>query len=673
MIDTATAERYAQREERAALRRARYESQHPNRSRGGSGTPRSKQETKPFLIWDGEGPQDAGYALFGNSEGMEIQHPFLGTEECLNLIMEAEKLYPDALHIGFGFNYDVSNILRELSWRHFAALRKFGRTIWRGWELEHIPHKWFKVKRGGIVAKIFDIRSFFTGGLVSVLTEWGIGPWGESDEFKEERRIVETMKGRRAEFLYKEIDAIAVYMRLELKYTKVLMHVLRQTFKDAGYLPRSWHGPGALARMALTRHKVYNAMCSTPEAVRKAAQYAFAGGRFELFKAGLVEAKTYIADLNSAYPYFATKLPNLSKGKWRQSRGYEPDKFAVYRIRYSGKPDSFGLYPLFCRLPSGNVVWPYRCEGWYWAPEAQLVANDPAAEFLDAWVFDEDDPSDRPFAFLFDYYRRRKILKDAGNPAEYTFKLIINSIYGQLAQRAGWDRKAYTGPKSHQLEWAGFITSACRAAVYECAKASGPNLISIDTDGVTSSAPFSGIASSSNLGGWGLDEYDDGLFWQSGIYMLKRGDEWIKARTRGIPKGTYSAKEMLQCLETNTPLKLTKKVFVTYGLAAQGQRKLLNTWQTEPHEFIFGGTGKRSHWARTCNSTCSGKLHSLAMPQLQFGPFRNVESSRHYLPWLDTAERDVANQKYLIDSYTLYDANHLEEDEEWVREFQTAQ
>jgi hypothetical protein len=687
MIDTATAQRYQEQHDKAALRRARYEQKHPDRKRG-SGTPRAKQEDKLFIVWDGEGPRDAGYALLGNSEGMEICHPFLETEECLQLIIDTEVLYPDAIHVGFGFNYDVSNILRELSWRHFSALRKFNRTIWRGWEIEHIPHKWFSVKRGGVVARIFDVRSFFAGGLVSVLKEWKIGPWGDDDAYKDDRRIVERFKDARAEFLFEEIRDIAVYMRLELKYTKLLMETVRVAFRDAGYLPRSWHGPGALARMALRRHKVYDAMAETPEEVRLAAQFAFVGGRFELVKAGQVEGPVYVADINSAYPYFAQFLPNLARGKWRRTRTYEPGKFAVYRIRYCGTPDSYTIYPLFRRLPSGNVVWPYRAEGWYWAPEAGLVADDSAASFIDGWVFDEDDPTDKPFAWLSDYYRRRRILKDAGNPAQYTFKIIINAIYGQLAQRTGWDRKAYTGPKSHQLEWAGFITSACRASVFRVAKSAGRDLISIDTDGVTSKRHHTGLCNTKEFGGWELDEYTDGIFWQSGIYMLKSskcaekgcdnfkgdaskcGHEWSKARTRGIPKGSYTAEELLSAMDRNEPLRLTKKVFVTYGLAFQIGKHLLNTWQDEPHEFAFGGTGKRSHWTRACASACHGKLHSLAMSQLQFGPFVDMESARHYLPWLDTRERDTTDPKFVIDSYTLYDLNDLDEDEQWMKTYQ---
>lgn len=671
MVETSVAERYRLQAEKARLRRARYEYTHPSRNRGGSGTPRTPMADKPFIIWDGEGPQDTGYSLLGNSEGMEICYPKLRTEDCLNLIIETEQLYPDAIHIGFGFNYDVSNILWELPWRHFAALHKFGSTIWKDWEIQHIPHKWFKVKHGQVVAKIFDVRSYFSGGLVSVLSEWAIGPWGNEAGYAAERHMVEQFKKRRAEFMFAEIGEIAKYMRLELKYTKLLMEQLRVVFGDAGYLPRSWHGPGALARMALARHHVYDAMAETPIDVRMAAQMAFAGGRFEPCLAGHIKGKVYVADLNSAYPYFATFLPNLNRGTWRRGRNYEPGKFAVYKIRYEGKPDAFGIYPLFRRMGNGNVVWPYRTEGWFWAPEAALVASDKSATFLEALVFDEDDVNDRPFAWLNEYYRRRKILKNAGNPAQWTFKLIINAVYGQLAQRAGWDRKHYSAPKSHQLEWAGFITSGCRARVYAAARKCGDKLVSIDTDGITSLAPIDVDSVGDSFGQWELDEYDDGIFWQSGIYMLKSGTKWIKAKMRGIPKGSYTAEQLLDAMDKNEPLRLNKKVFITYGLALLGQRDKLNTWQTEPHEFTFGGTGKRFHWARTCRRTCHGGIHRLGMPQLLYGPYSDMESKRHYLPWLDGTERELADTKHLIEDMTLFDQNHLDDDEAWVREYAT--
>jgi hypothetical protein len=552
-------------------------------------------------------------------------------------------------------------MLKDLPRRQLSALHDFGKTVWNDWELEHIPHKWFKVKHGQVAAKIYDIRSFFAGGYVDSLIQFDVGTSAELALLAQE-------KARRSEFLWRDIEDIKTYFRLELRLGPTLAESLRTVFFDAGYTPRSWHGPGALARMALKRHKVYDAMVESPYDVGLAARYAFAGGRFELFKAGHAQGKVYNADLNSAYPFYATKLPNLARGKWRKGKKYEAGKFALYHIRYTanvGDRSCYRPYPLFKRMPDNQVVWPYRTEGWYWSPEAELVKNDSDATFVEAWIFDETNPADRPFAFLEEYYRRRKVLKKSGNAAEYTFKLIINSVYGQLAQRAGWDRKRRKAPTSHQLEWAGYITSACRADVYRVARACGDKLISIDTDGVSCLAPFDNLDRGDRLGQWDIAEYDDGIFWQSGIYSLKDGDTWVKARTRGIPKGSYTAEELLECLRTGEPLRLSKKVFVTYGLADSGRWDDRNTWMTEPHEYVMGGAGKRTHATRACARDC-GDMHRLATLHVLYGPDDDPMSKRHHLPWLEPPD----SNKRVMDDLTWFDANHLDIDDEWVRQYE---
>jgi hypothetical protein len=619
---------------------------------------------KPFLAWDGEGPQDAGYALFGNSEGMEICHPFLGTKECLELILDTESQYSDAIHIGFGFNYDVSNILRELPIRHLSALKHWTETEYQGYQLQHIPNKWFQVKYGNTVARIFDIRSFFGTNYVGALLSLGIG----SDE---EIRHLTSEKARRSEFLFSEIEDIRDYYHLELALMPRLADKLRDAFLDAGFDVRSWHGPGALANMAMRRHKVPDAKAVTPLEVQLAARHAFAGGRFEMPRGGYIRRKIYCADLHSAYPAYARFLPNLARGKWRSGRDYESNKFAVYRIRYRAKPDPLRVYPLFRRLTGGEVVWSHETEGWFWGPEAELVKDDPDALFLESLVFDETDSQDKPFIWLEEYYRKRQFLKSQGSVLELTFKLIINSVYGQLAQRTGWDRKTRSAPKSHQLEWAGYITSACRASVYKVARDCGSDLVSVDTDGVTSLRPFdSGLDCGPDLGQWELDEYDAGIFWQSGIYALRTGDEWVKGKTRGIPKGTYTPDQLIEAAQAGQSLKLKKKTFVGYGLALNGRLGEMNTWKEDEIEIVFGGEGKRYHnsvlW---CGKRgCSSGVHDFISRPVRYSPADSVVSVPHSLPWMGGDPLRESRRNAVAD-LVLYDANHLGEEEEWVREY----
>lgn len=616
---------------------------------------------RPFIFWDGEGPQDAGYALFGSSNGDEICHPFLSTSECLDLLLACERDNPDAIHIAFGFNYDASMILHELPWRCLNALKVYGATWWHEYEIEHIPHKWFKVSKDGITAQVFDIRNFFPGSYLGALDAMGIGTG-------DERAIIAEGKAGRAIFRFADIDNIRRYWRTELKLGPELAGKLRESFLGAGFDLRSWHGPGALARMALDKHGVANSMADTPYDVREAARYAFAGGRFEMVRGGHVQGKVYNADIRSAYPGFARNLPNLARGTWRYGRDYETGKFAIYHIVYNSPiTDPLHIHPLFRRESNGVVQWPNHVEGWYHAPEAALVQNDSSAVFLEAWIFDEDDETDRPFAWIEEYYERRQFLKRMGNPLELTFKLVINSVYGQLAQRSGWDRKHRKAPRTHQLEWAGYITSACRAHVYRIAAQCGDKLVSIDTDGIYSMAPIPVVAGT-RLGEWELNEYDEGIFWQSGIYCLRTNDKgWEKGRTRGIPKGAYTPGELLTAMESDERLHLTVHTFVGYGLALNSQYDRWNRWSDDSREIVFGGQGKRYHnvplYCR--KGKCPGNgIHNFIPPPDP--PKRSYRSVPHYLPWLHNNPALVHN-KLLIGDYIAYNENDIDEDELWER------
>lgn len=665
-LDSAAVTRQLREREAARIRMA--ERRYTYGNTGNNARTRRNAE-KEFIMWDGESPKDAGYALFGNSKGMYICHPFLSTEETLELIYDAEREYPDAIHIGFGFNLDVSYILKDLPRRQLTAIHKHGRTVWGDWQLQHIPHKWFRVKRGKVTAKIYDIRSFCVGAYVPSLRAFGVGT-------EEELAILEAEKARRSEFVWAEIEDIKQYWALELALGPALGDAIRDRLARASYTPRSWHGPGSVARMAFQRHRVYDAMNKCPVEVRNAARYGFIGGRFNQYLVGWMQAPVWEADINSAYPYYATMLPNLTRGKWRRGRKYEAGKFAIYHIRYETKPKILGLHPLPKRMKEHHgVTWPHRVETWVWAPEAELVKDDSDATFVEAWVFDEDDPTDRPFAFLADYYRKRKAADARDDPIGYTFKIIINAIYGQLAQRAGWDRKKNAAPKTHQLEWAGFITSGCRAAVYKAAVACGDKLVSINTDSVQALCPIP-VDEGPNLGQWKVTKYDDGVMWQAGIYFLRRGEEWVKRKTRGIPNSTYTPEDLIIAMNNREPLRMTAHNFIPYTMADMGQWDRLNTWVDEECVYSFGGNGFRKLHGGTgygrlgqgfCRKNCPGNgVHRTGLLTLTNGPGTELWSQPHYLPWLDGPDdfQDMA------DDLLAWDMSAMDPYDQWMLEYQ---
>jgi hypothetical protein len=639
------------------------------------GRDQSKMSGAPFCFWDGEGPRDAGYALFGSSMGDVLKQKHLTTIQCLDLLLERAR-QTKAIHVWFGGNYDVSMILHDLGFRRLAQLKKTKTTVYRGYRIRYVPRKWFSVSNGQSYAKVYDVVSFFASNFQTAVDKFGIAT-------PEEIRFLTENKEKRNKFLWRDIDDIEKYWRLELRLGAALMDSLRDTFADAGFRVNSWHGPGALASVALKRHNIKAAMYAQnpnqlPMALEieryNAVRYAYAGGRFEMVHGGYFNDTIYNADIRSAYPYFATHLPNLARGIWRYCYNYEPGKFGVYHIKYKA-PDGKGkdyIYPLFDRRKDGRVVWINDVEGWYWNPEADLVANDKDAIFLEGWVFDEDDENDRPFAWLADYYHKRKLLEATGNAAEFTFKLIINSVYGQLAQRTGWDERKRKAPRYHQLEWAGYITSACRAKVYSLAKQiPSSELVSIDTDGIYATCPLP-VQPSTNLGGWDIDSYSRGLFWQSGIYCLADKDgNWKKgkAKSRGIPTGNYSYEILREHYDNGmVPLSLIKNTFIGFGLALNGQFDKLNTWVEQPQKVSFGGGGglagnKRYHNKRHCKDDCNGDVHVF-----QLGLFRPEMSNLHRLPWLEVLNDPTLSH----DDQVMYDRNDLDDGEEWAWEYEPA-
>lgn len=178
--------------------------------------------------------------------------------------------------------------------------------------------------------------------------------------------------------------------------------------------------------------------------------------------------------MNSAYPAALQHVPDLNDGTWvyhENDPGNLP--FAMYHVRYSGtRRDIPGAF--FRRNPKGTVCYPMNVTGWYWSPEVATGREYcdrgyGSMEILEVWEYRANDEARKPFDFIPPLYRERKALKAAGDGAHVGIKLGLNSLYGKLAQQVGAKQDAATGdwrlPPFHQLEWAGYTTSYCRARV----------------------------------------------------------------------------------------------------------------------------------------------------------------------------------------------------------------
>jgi hypothetical protein len=617
----------------------------------------SANATKEFIAWDGEETRDEGYCLFGNSKGLYLRRPRLGTEEMLELIIETGRQHPNKFHVGFAFYYDVNQILKDIGKMRIAVLHKTGRVTWHGYTIEHIPHKIFTVSKFDdetgkrIRVRIDDCFTYFRSRFDKALRKYKVGTDSELAE-------ITAGKDEREFFLWKNIDVIESYWRKELRLLVDLMNVIRGDVNAAGFFIGQWHGPGALASYALKEHGMQEYKKKTPEEILLAVLSAYSAGWFERFKVGIHTGPIYTADINSAYVHAISLLPNLAEGDWEHVIDPSPDKvfttrFALYYIKLKGGFQDFlasahGVpMPLPLRDKHGVINHPSNAEGWYWAPEAALVAGRDDVEITEAWVFHDD--GSYPFAWVAKDYEHRLLLQQLGNPAEKVIKWMLASLYGRQAQRVGWNEQTLEPPPWHQLEWAGYITSYCRSMCYRAAMdvAVRGGLVSIDTDGVISTVPFreeflqNGIGE--GLGQWKLEEFAGMIYIQNGIYwFIGKDGQWVEPKLRGMPKEQVKdERKVLEALAGSGKIVLKKNSFIGYGQALNTDWKRWRTWETKEHVIDINYSGKRQHLGVTCRACKAGYnmlecLHDLApvIPE-------NVVSVSHDLPWMNPKKVEI--------------------------------
>jgi hypothetical protein len=532
----------------------------------------------PFIGWDSEGYDafvvdnagnisvDHRTMLFGCSADRE--HPLRGVNlsslQMLWYLVDIKQRFPKSKHVIFYGDYDVNQLLKDLRPRALIQLAERGSCSYKDFIIEYIPKKILIIipPKGSGCPRITieDIWSFCNSSYVSALKEHNIGS-------AQELKVIGEGKSERGRFNWSDIDYVHRYWSYEIGLLPKLAESIRDTCYASGFYVTKWYGPGAIAKHWLRMHGSEQYMSKNnpvevPGEVAEATRHAYAGGRFQLFKCGLFLGPVYSIDLNSAYVAAMRYLPRLDKGCWSRlapelARSCIQD-FALYNIRYSDSEGWFARFPhpLYRRRSDGRVDFPAEVTGWYWGPEARLVADDPRAEFLDAWVWDNDEPA---FDWVADMYDERLRLKKAGKLAEQrTYKWGLASMYGACAQQSGWSR---TGgpPRTHQLEWAGFITSWCRAKMWTAAMphAKTDGLVSIATDGITSLTPFTDSVNSSILGQWEHSQHSGILQWQNGVYWLLNADgEWVP-KNRGLKRG--SVKEEVRKLAESAILEMEAK------------------------------------------------------------------------------------------------------------------
>jgi len=173
-----------------------------------------------------------------------------------------------------------------------------------------------------------------------------------------------------------------------------------------------------------------------------------------------------------------------------------------------------------------------------------------------AWIWEGNENAVYPFAFIEEFYNQRREIKDETvrtgvyNPMEIVIKLIINSIYGKLAQFVGEKGKV---PKTANPYYAAAITAYGRRRLCEAALVDPHAIVFFATDGIVSTRPLHGFDGGLDrvktegkdviaLGDWEYVKGDGGLFVGSGIYIYWKH----KLDDRGEPMRDHNGNIVLK-------------------------------------------------------------------------------------------------------------------------------
>lgn len=608
---------------------------------------------KPFIAWDGEGVtriegQKQDYVLFANSNGEALQagrSKYLSTIRIFEFALTRNK--PGTINVIYGAGYDWNMWLRDVPRETLEVLYSTGEVAWAEYWIKWRPGKTFHLGRRGTKESVlfYDVVSFFQRAFIKACDEY-LG-----DDFRHRDLIIKN-KRLRGSFTETDLAEIARYCDAELENLVSLMNELRERLYRVGLKVSRWDGPGAIAVALFREHGVKDHLRRTEQAESLAVRMAYFGGRFEVCKTGYQNSTVYEYDVNSAYPWALQDVPSMAGGTWSEEHGFiDPGTdFVLYYVHFAGSVmNDTKPYPLPHRLPNGNVVYSRFTSGWYWGPEVftaqKYVKMYGGSLIVEKTRIFTPATDEKPFAFIGPIYTQRLELKRAKDGAQVGIKLGLNSLYGKLAQQVGWaeTREGLRLPPYHQLEWAGYATSRCRAAVYGAVLQDLDSVVAFETDAMFTTRRLA-VSEGELLGQWGYESFDDMAYLQSGTYFAQQAGEAVE-KSRGVDRGELTYDLAMEALRSGTgtvSAKLTR--FNGLGIALAQKFSKWLVWETMTKNVSIFPGAKRTHVHEMCTQCASGATMTDRFHETYpyFGVERGTESTPFPIEWETVTETGTA-------------------------------
>lgn len=457
------------------------------------------------------------------------------------------KKYQNSWNFFYNITYDAEVILKLLGkeLNHYKKTRKL-EFRFQEFKIEYIPNKKLAIRKGHHSAVFFDIAQFYNASLKDAYQK-NIG-----ELQKEYLEIKQKRNGFSGWFYKNNRNKIRNYCIQDCILTKQLAEKWITLFHNAfGFYPQRWVSSGYLAEKVLINNRIeipkFN---SIPYEIQDLAFQSYFGGRFEILKRGFV-GTAYLYDINSAYPYALTQIPNLYKGNWISQKSIHPDsKLGFFRI--IGNIPDLKYVPPFPFRKNRSIVFPSgRFETCVTLAELLACGNPKYYKILESYQFIPRS-SEYPYReFIEQLYQKRLTLKAEDNPLQLPIKTVMNSIYGKTGQKTNRRIGNLFNPVLFAT-----ITGLARAQLYRFVIENNleRNVVSFATDSICVTKKLD--IDSDKLGEFSLDDSANDVFvLQNGINRFN--GKW---KQRGLGKLQDKDIEHLETIIKKGKLYLKYKV-----------------------------------------------------------------------------------------------------------------
>lgn len=471
---------------------------------------------------------------------------------------------------------------------------------------------------------IHDTGTAFVGSLLEVIDHWN------PELSSAQHEIIQWGKQARKDgFLHGTIQQIEAYSEAEcVAHARCVRQLLNCVRETTGIVikPHQLFGSGSIATAAFKYHGVPTRKETHSDdelfmgmALDDIARLTYFGGLIEGPVLGWINGPIDESDLNSAYPSKAVHLPCMRAGHgyWdrvaqvKSPRSIRASSDTVGHVLCSWAVSTKSTPPFVVRTVTGLVRQPLSAVNiWVTMPEYleayERFGDDIVAESAIWWTQTCDCP--KPLAWLERIYNSRLGIKEQMKSVPYgspewnllnvqqaILKLIINSVYGKMAQQ-----RPVLGRYTN-LHNAGYVTGATRATVRKESweqEDRGGTIVYTHTDSVLShgGAPIDGGTA---LGAWSLEKSMPSLLVvQPGLAI---GIEGGKIATRGCSKSDFHDAVDIWLTKVDftnhpkdwPPIEIKRKMMISRRMAmARGKPEIAGSFRSQPLTIRFHG-GKR--------------------------------------------------------------------------------